>query len=77
MKRIIKSAIALLLMIITISVSAQSGPGGPGSSGGAPILPDYGNPGPTGVPFDGGLSIILLAVGAGLGTKKKSIKLSS
>ena len=42
------------------------GPGGPGSGGGGGGgVDDLG-----GVPFDGGLSLILLAAGAGYGAKK-------
>ena len=72
MKRIIKSVILILLvMIVSVSVHAQfpsAGPGGPGS--GVPGTP--GVPADTGgVPFDGGLSLILLAAGARLGAKKK------
>jgi len=37
-------------------------PGGGGLGGGLP---------PAGVPFDGGLSIILMAAGLGLGSKRK------
>ena len=53
--------------------NAQFGGGGgggiPGGGGGGGGLP------PAGVPFDGGLSIILLAAGAGLGAKRKANKL--
>ena len=51
------------------SVSADAG--GPGTTD--PSYPTKGsNDNPTGgVPFDGGLSLILLAAGAGLSAKKK------
>ena len=50
------------------SVSADAG--GPGTTD--PSFPSTTNDNPTGgVPFDGGLSLILLAAGAGLGAKKK------
>ena len=73
MKRIIKSVIVIILvMIVSVSVHAQfpsSSPGGPGS--GVPGTP--GVPADTGgVPFDGGLSIILIAVGAGLARRRKA-----
>ena len=71
MKKILKSVISLsgLVLLITIvlvvKVQAQPNPG-PGNQGNAtgPTTD-----GPT-VPFDGGMSLILLASGIGYGTKK-------
>ena len=72
MNKIIKSGLTIMfILIITGSVKAQfpsSSPGGPGS--GMPGTP--GVPADTGgVPFDGGLSIILIAAGAGLVKRKR------
>jgi len=74
MNKIIKTTTILALgLILTISANAQFGPGGPGSGapGTSPVPPDYGNTGA--VPFDGGLSLILLAAGAGVGAKRKRL----
>ena len=61
--------ITVLVVIFCISsiANAQFGGGGgiPGGGGGGGGLP------PAGVPFDGGLSLILLAAGAGLRAKRK------
>jgi len=78
MKKIIKVA-ALSLMILTIAISkghAQGTPvpggGGPGVNGGGGFTPpSNGGGGDGAVPFDGGLSLILLAAGAGVGAKKR------
>jgi len=80
MTKIIKVALvaALVISITTIS-KAQVGPGGgvgdgPGGPGsGAPGQP--GVPQDNSVPFDGGLSLILLAAGAGM-TKRNTYKVS-
>ena len=67
--------LVVFMMVVTTaktyaqgSVSADAG--GPGTTD--PSFPSTTNDNPTGgVPFDGGLSLILLAAGAGLGVKKK------
>ncbi len=74
-KKLIKSIIMLILvLVLSTTVKAQFGPAGPGS--GAPgtsgVPPDYGGSGA--VPFDGGLSLILLAAGAGVGAKRKKMR---
>ena len=78
MKKIIQITILslLVLAIATTSGHAQSTPvpggGGPGVNGGGGFTPpSNGGGGDGSVPFDGGLSLILLAVGAGVGAKKK------
>ena len=59
--------IAVMIFISSVA-NAQFGGGGgggiPGGGGGGGGLP------PAGVPFDGGLSLILLAAGAGLAKRK-------
>ena len=68
--KIIKVALVVVFVIgITTISHAQVGPGGPGSGapGAPPVTQD------NAVPFDGGLSLILLAVGAGVGAKRKRI----
>ena len=80
MKKIIKVA-ALSLMILTMAISkghAQGTPvpggGGPGVNGGGGFTPpSNGGSGDGAVPFDGGLSLILLAAGAGVGARKKNL----
>ena len=57
--------VVLLISLVSHAQYGGSTPAGPGSGPSAPVLPD------AGVPFDGGLSIILLAAGAGLGAKRK------
>ena len=63
------SFLIAVVMLISVASNAQfplvSTPAGPGSGPSSPVLPD------AGVPFDGGLSIILLAAGAALGAKKR------
>ena len=77
MKKILKvTLLSLIVTVIGISARAQSNPLGPGvdNSGGY-----TGNTNPPGtnadgaVPFDGGLSLILLAAGAGVGAKKRKM----
>ena len=75
---IVKASIVFLVVLFaTVTVDAQIGPGG--GIGGGPGGPGSGAPGAPpvpqdAVPFDGGLSLILLAAGAGIGAKnKKSI----
>jgi len=78
MKKIIKVT-ALSLIVLTIAVSkghAQGTPvpggGGPGVNGSGGFTPPSNSGGGDGaVPFDGGLSLILLAAGAGVGAKKR------
>ena len=70
--------ILMLLLTMTISKTYAQGSADPGGMGVDPAQGGGGyGPGtfdnPTGgVPFDGGLSIILIAAGAGIGAKKKS-----
>jgi len=60
-------ALVVVMFMVTNVANAQfSGGGGGGIPGGG-----GGGIPPAGVPFDGGLSIILLAAGAGLGAKGK------
>ncbi len=80
MNKILKLALVLVFVIgfTTIShaqfgaggsVGGGSGPGGlggPGSGSGQPGVPGE-------VPFDGGLSLILLAAGAGVSAKRKKV----
>ena len=80
MKKIIKvSILALLVLVIAISKGhAQGTPvpggGGPGVNGGGGFTPpSNGGGGDGAVPFDGGLSLILLAAGAGVGARKKHL----
>ena len=71
---IVKAAIVfLVILFVTVTVHAQVGPGGgPGGPGsGAPGSP--GVPADNSVPFDGGLSLILLAAGAGVGAKRERL----
>ena len=68
MNKIFKVALLIVFLSgVTAVVNAQVGPGGPGS--GAPGAP--GVPQDNAVPFDGGLSLILLAAGAGVGAKRR------
>jgi len=74
---IIKSSVILTLVIgLSISAKAQYGPGGPGSGapGATGVPQDYGGANnQPGVPFDGGLSLILIAAGAGVSAKRKRL----
>ena len=75
MKKILIIALMLVMILVVNKTYAQgsSGPdaGGPGTTD--PSYPTIGsNDNPTGgVPFDGGLSLILIAAGAGLAKKRK------
>ena len=74
MNKIFKVALVAILVVSFTTISkAQIGPGGgPGGPGsGAPGTP--GVPQDNAVPFDGGLSLILLAAGAGVGAKKRNL----
>jgi len=66
----------MLLLTVTISRTYAQGSSSPGGMGVDPAQGGSGNgntnDNPTGgVPFDGGLSLILLAVGAGVGANRK------
>ena len=67
---IIKAAIVIAIFTVTsLTSNGQGNPGGPGSNGSG----TYGNGNPVGgpnVPFDGGMSLILIASGIGYGVKK-------
>ena len=69
-------AITVLVVVVftSVKVSAQAPPDGPGTSG-SNIQANGNSPAPTTVPFDGGMSIILLASGIGYASKKvKNLK---
>ena len=66
--------LVMFMMILTTATTYAQGsadPAGPGSLSGSGQFPSTGNnDNPTGgVPFDGGLSLILIAAGAGLRDK--------
>ncbi len=69
MEKIVKSgikAVAILMLTISLTTVLHSQPNpGPGQQGGGGTTTD----GPT-VPFDGGMSLMLLASGIGYGVKK-------
>lgn len=69
LKRIFACTLIVSSILVSTALSAQpsGGSGGPGTGGGGGGNPDDF---PPGVPFDGGLSLILIAAGAGLGAKK-------
>ncbi len=82
---IVKTAIVfLVILFVKVSVQAQVGPGAGigGGTGGSPGGPGSGVPGSPGipqdnaVPLDGGLSLILLAAGAGV-AKRKNLLVSN
>jgi len=77
-----KKLILIAIMVIGTTMVHAGGfnPGGntPGTGGGGGNVPPVGSPGGGGgaaVPFDGGLSLILLAAGAGVGAKRKKLGL--
>ena len=61
-----KISIILITLLVTNEIIAQPNPG-PGNQGSNISIT---NDGPT-VPFDGGMSFLLMAVGVGLGVKRK------
>ena len=73
-KLIIIMMLMLLFIVNKTYAQGSSGPdaGGPGTTD--PSFPTIGsNDNPTGgVPFDGGLSLILLAAGAGIAKRKRA-----
>jgi len=75
MKKILIIVLMLVMIMVVNKTYAQGSadPAGPGSLSGSGQFPSTGNnDNPTGgVPFDGGLSLILIAAGAGLAKKKK------
>ena len=73
MNNTIKSFFKVTLIIAisvfaTVKATAQGNPGGPGTNGSG-VLADGGSGGP-GVPFDGGMSLMLVASGVGYAAKK-------
>jgi len=74
----IQKVLIVMLLIITVSVSSNKVQAQPTISGGSGGSQPGFSGGPLGgpltdtpdVPFDGGLSLILLAAGAGFGSKK-------
>ena len=67
---VVKIMLALAVIVTsTITSNAQFGIGGPGSNGSGINANGTTNGSPT-VPFDGGMSLVLLASGIGYGAKK-------
>ena len=72
MKKILNTGLLTAVLIVvatmvTVHANAQN-PGGPGTNGSG-VLADGGSGGP-GVPFDGGMSLMLVASGIGYAAKK-------
>ena len=66
----LKTIVVLIVVVFTtLKVSAQAPPDGPGTSG-SNIQANGNAPAPGQVPFDGGMSLILLASGIGYASKK-------
>ena len=73
MKKILNTGLLTAVLIVvatmvTVHANAQGNPGGPGTNGSG-VLADGGSGGP-GVPFDGGMSLMLVASGIGYAAKK-------
>ena len=65
----LQTIVVLIIMVFTsLKASAQAPPDGPGTSGSG-IQANGNAPAPQ-VPFDGGLSLILIASGIGFASKK-------
>jgi len=74
MKKSKSIIIAVLMLTIVKVANAQVFPGGPGTSGsGIQANGQAASNGPT-VPFDGGMSLMLLASGVGYASKKMKRK---
>ena len=69
--KVITVIVVIFFMSSIANAQFNGGGGVPGGGGGGGGLP------PAGVPFDGGLSLILLAAGAGLSANKKRLKQNS
>jgi len=66
--------VLVMLFFTSLKVSAQVPPDGPGTSGSG-IQANGNAPAPASVPFDGGMSLILIASGIGYASKRiKGIK---
>ena len=68
-KYINRIVIIAIIAITTISAKAQFNIGGPGTNGSGTNANGTGNGAPT-VPFDGGMSLMLLVSGIGYSAKK-------
>ena len=73
MKKILNTGLLTAVLIVvatmvTVHANAQGNPGGPGTNGSG-VLADGGSGGPE-VPFDGGMSLMLVASGVGYAAKK-------
>lgn len=67
-----KKTLRILLILALVSFSAMvtlADPPGPPTGGNAPPVPGPGS-GPVGAPLDGGLSLLLIGLGAAYGGKK-------